>query len=84
MPLASLTEANLGAYLVSASAALEHLPAQTIRGENQREDVRQGRSLPTELDPAPIARVLDGQGTLLALARSGQGRLQPFKVFPQD
>jgi tRNA pseudouridine55 synthase len=79
--LDALTPENLASFLVTPALALAHLPAQTITGETQREDIRQGRSLPTALADAPAVRVLDGDDALLALARADTGRLLPYKVF---
>ncbi len=81
VPLDALTLETLESHLVLPSAALAHIPAQTITAEGQREDIRQGRALPTELADAPAVRVLDGDDTLLALARAEAGRLHPYKVF---
>ena len=50
----------------------------------EREDVWQGRSLPTEFADTPLVRVVDTDDELLALARAEAGRLHPFKVFQQD
>ncbi len=81
VPLDTLTAESLANHLVSPTAALGHLPAQAITDEAQRNDVRQGRPLPTTLTDAPIVRVTDSDNTLLALARAEAGRLHPFKVF---
>ena len=82
VPLDTLTETNLADYRVSAAAALAYLPAQTV-DDAMREDVWQGRSLPTDMADVPIVLVLDADGELMGLARAVAGRLHPFKVFRQ-
>ena len=79
--LDKLTSENLGDSLVSPSAALAHLPGQAVVDEAEREDVWQGRSLPSPLADAQTVRILDREGALLALARADAGRLYPYKVF---
>ncbi|MBV9851705.1 MAG: tRNA pseudouridine(55) synthase TruB [Armatimonadetes bacterium] len=80
VPLGALTADNIADHVVSPAAALAHLPAHSVTGDAQREDIRQGRPLSTRLADAPAVRVLDGDA-LLALARAESGRLYPYKVF---
>jgi len=45
------------------------------------EAIRHGRALPSALPPDTVARILDAQGTLIALGRADGEQLHPFKVF---
>ena len=84
VPLDTLTEINTVDFLVSPAVALAHLPAHMVQTDAQREDVWQGRSLPTDLRDMGVVRILDWNDELLGLARAESGRLLPFKVFRQD
>ncbi len=79
-PLAEIDEANVQGLLTRPSAALATLPFQEVT-DDQEEDIRHGRSLPTALTPGTVARIVTAADLLLALGRADDGRLQPFKVF---
>lgn len=79
--LDALTPALLPALLVSPADALGDLPAHTADAAAHT-DILHGRALAVPLGDAPVVRVLDTQGHLLALARASEGMLHPFKVFP--
>ena len=84
VPLDVLTETNIAEHLTQPAAVLAHLPAQTVTDDAQRDDVRQGRPLPTSLGDQAAVRVLSREGRLLALARAEACRLHPYKVFADD
>jgi len=80
-PLTDLTEENLPGRLVSPADALDRLPAHRAETEADGDAIRHGRALPSHLPPDTVARILDAQGTLLALGRADGEQLRPFKVF---
>ena len=81
VPLADLTEENLPGLLVSPADALDSLPAHHAHTNLDGEAIRHGRALPSALPPDTVARILDAQGTLIALGRADGEQLHPFKVF---
>lgn len=79
-PLEALTPEALPGLLVPPADALARLPSRTAT-DTERGDISHGRALASALPPGTLARVLDGDGALLALARADGERLLPFKVF---
>ena len=78
--LESAGEEQCASYLLPPRAGVAHLPAVTIDSE-EVERVRRGQPLHRlSLHAGPVA-LIDVDGTLLAIARSGAGVLQPEKVL---
>ena len=81
VPLDALTLDTLPGLLTSPADALGRLPSHTAT-EAERVDIAHGRALVSSLPAETVARVLDPDGVLIALARADGERLHPFKVFP--
>jgi tRNA pseudouridine55 synthase len=92
-----LAAGNFGSLLLSPDAGLDHLPMVRIP-DTDREAIARGQIIrvrgqvsgPVDpaavLEHAEIVRVLDGRGSLVAMAHVTKGRLYPDKVFitPED
>ncbi len=83
VPLDTLTPDTLPTGLVSSADALNSLPAY-LADRAETEDILHGRTIPVPLEDTLLVKVLDLSGLLIALARSEQGTLRPFKVFPPE
>lgn len=81
--LDTLTPDTLPARLVSLTDALDSLPFFNI-DDAARTDILHGRTLAAPLEDAPVMRIVDTAGHLVALARVADGTLRPFKVFPAE
>ncbi len=94
---AELAAGNLESLLLSADAGLDHIPMVCIP-DSDREAIARGQIIrvrgevsgPVDpavvLESAEVVRVLDGRGSLAAMAHVAKGRLYPDKVFitPED
>jgi len=70
----------LASSLVPPAQALD-LP-RVVLEPTLVDDIRHGRSVPSAgIDEGAVVQILDGVGELIALARCGEGRLRPYKVF---
>ena len=92
-----LADGNLESLLLSPDAGLDHIPMVRIP-DSDREAIARGQIIrvrgevsgPVDpaavLEKADVVRVLDGRGTLAAMAHVSRGRLYPDKVFitPED
>jgi tRNA pseudouridine55 synthase len=81
VPLDALTPESIPSRLTPSAEAVGFLPAHSIDSPEQAADIRHGRTIQTGLSDAPIARVIDLSGALLALGRVERGTLYPEKVF---
>ena len=81
VPLDTLDADVLAASLVPPAQALD-LPRVVLAETALVDDIRHGRSVPSvDIDEGTVVQILDGAGELIALARSVEGRLRPYKVF---
>ena len=81
--LDDLTPESLGAALIPMAAVLDAWPSVVV-GAAEAADLRLGRAVHSGAAASTASirvRVCDGEGHLVALARSEGGRMKPFCVF---